>query len=114
MSTARSEMLWSQASRAHMCKCKVTSTGLRLTSDLSIDSARSSTPLRFSVLHMAAGAMETQQPRYMDGTEIRLARQWLQEEDVFVAEIARRQRRSPFSLWRLFGGKAAAAKGVLT
>ena len=63
---------------------------------------------------MVAVAMATQQPRYMDGTEIRLARQWLQEDDVFVAEIARRLRRSPFSLWRLFGGEASAAKGVLT
>ena len=70
--------------------------------------------LRSSVPKMAAVAMATQQPRYMDATEIRLARQWLQEDDVFVAEIARRLRRSPFSLWRLFGGEASAAKGVLT
>ena len=55
--------------------------------------------------------MATQQPRYMDGTEIRLARQWLQEDDVFVAEIARRLRRSPFSLWRLFGGGGVSSQG---
>ena len=56
--------------------------------------------------------MATQQPRYMDGSEIRLARQWLEEDDVSVAEIARRLRRSPSSLWRLFGEEASAPKGV--
>ena len=61
---------------------------------------------------MAAVAMATQQPRYMDGSEIRLARHWWEEDDVSVAEIARRLRRSPSSLWRLFGGEASASKGV--
>ena len=56
--------------------------------------------------------MATQQPRYMDGSEIRLARHWWEEDDVSVAEIARRLRRSPSSLWRLFGGEASASKGV--
>ena len=56
--------------------------------------------------------MEGQQPRYMDETEIRLAMRWKEEEDIPVAEIARRLGRTRSSIWRLFGDAPAMKVGV--
>ena len=56
--------------------------------------------------------MSATQPRYMDATVQRLARSWKNDEDLPVAEIARRLGRSPSAARRLLGDEPGARSGV--
>ena len=51
-------------------------------------------------------------PRYMTADEKRLARMWRDEDEVEVAEIARRLHRAESSIWRFLGDAEPGARGV--
>ena len=56
-------------------------------------------------------AMSTQ-PRYMSDCEIRLAKDWYNDDGIEVEEIARRLRRNPSSVWRNLGIDETVSRGV--
>ena len=61
------------------------------------------TVVRIFARKMAVCSKMDDPPRYMTDCERRLARLWHKEDEISVAEIARRLRRDEGTIWRLLG-----------